>query len=186
MSWDASFTFLIACSASLFSASGALAWGFTMAFLLWFTLIGLPPSIPPFSLKAMFIDLCSLNSTKANLVGWVSSPAMRTKLIFPHGSKYFITSSADSEVLRLPTYMVLRISSIFDGSTFPVSGGGGGITVPIADSTPTVDAGSGRMGRVAVGVGVGMGRGTMGAGATVTATGAVPNSPGVGRRAETD
>ena len=30
-------------------------------------LIGLPPSIPPFSVKAMFIDLCSLNSKKANL-----------------------------------------------------------------------------------------------------------------------
>lgn len=38
-----------------------------------------------------------------------------------------------TELFRFPTYTVLLISSIFEGSTFPVSGGAVGTTVPIME-----------------------------------------------------
>jgi len=40
-------------------------------------------------------------------------------------------------VLRFPTYIVRRISSILVGSTLPVIGGGGGTACPTKLTSPT-------------------------------------------------
>ena len=73
MSWDASFTFLIACSASLFSASGALAWGFTMAFLLWFTLQE-KGERPTFTVPQLHLAVTSVLSSLHVVHGSLYSP----------------------------------------------------------------------------------------------------------------
>lgn len=45
----------------------------------------------------------------------------------------FLAHYALTELFKLPTYTVLLISSILEGSTFPVRGGAVGTTVPIME-----------------------------------------------------
>lgn len=44
---------------------------------------GRSPNITPLKVNALATESCSMNSTKAKRVGWVSSPAMRTNLTSP-------------------------------------------------------------------------------------------------------
>lgn len=44
---------------------------------------GRSPNMTPLKVSALATESCSMNSTKAKRVGWVSSPAMRTNLTSP-------------------------------------------------------------------------------------------------------
>jgi hypothetical protein len=92
----ASLILFMASSTSLFSSWGVTPCGFTMAFLLWFTLTGRSPNMAPLYCRAMGTESGQANSTNANLVGCVSSPAILTYLISPHGWKKVSTCSAVS------------------------------------------------------------------------------------------
>lgn len=78
----------------------------------------------PLWVSPLATEAWSVNSTKANLVGWVSSPAIRTYLTSPTCWKKVNSWSARTVAeSKLPTYMVLLISSTLEGSTL-LSGGG--------------------------------------------------------------
>lgn len=120
----ASLTLFITLSSSLAAACGVNSGGFTIALLEWLTFRGLSPNMTPFKVRALATESCWTNSTKAKRVGWVSSPAIRTNFTSPTCLK---NSSSCSAVVvcefKFPTYTVLLISSIFEGSTFPMRGG---------------------------------------------------------------
>lgn len=146
---DASLTRRIALSTSFLSLSEDFDAGLTMAFLEWLTLSGRPPKIAPLYCKAVFTALDSENSTKANLVGWVSSPDILTYLISPQPEKNAMSCSAESVVSKLPTYTVLLISSILLGSTLVNGGGvgrGAGIVSVVANPGITVETTPGTIG----------------------------------------
>lgn len=56
--------------------------------------MGLSPNNIPFNCRAFSTEFWSANSTKANLVGWVSSPAIRTNLTSPQVVKNCRSCSA--------------------------------------------------------------------------------------------
>uniref|UniRef100_A0A6B0V428 Uncharacterized protein n=1 Tax=Ixodes ricinus TaxID=34613 RepID=A0A6B0V428_IXORI len=122
----ASRTRRMASSISLWAASELLACGLTIELFEWLILSERPANSMPLNWSARPTLLCSVNSTKAKRVGWLSPPAMRTYFTSPIWLKNLSSCSVVADESRFPTYTVRRISSTLVGSIVAGSGGYGG------------------------------------------------------------